>query len=295
MGHRVTTYVTSLDRLAVWDNPDMPTANQPIVSSTDREPSLDELFGEVKLVRSRGVGDRSNPLIDRKGLLHIARIISDEADEEQKIVDALRRAVGRLGGHAIPALEALFGLTKETQGLDVKPRRAIAAARYNFTGVETFRTRKENTLLMAVANNLQVLAAERRLAERDTGPASGPAHNGLDPESPASIDAAFEEVLRHTALNAKRRRAERPQEPRPSPFEPGWQISRHGTFGFQSGIYEVRFGLRELDDRRDRFSRRSMFKFGLGLVTVISLVAVGLLVACLVGAVEIVSWLISAL
>jgi hypothetical protein len=145
----------------------MTTASQPIASGVESEPSLEELFEELRKARTRGIGNRGKPLVDLAGLLYMARIISAESDDADKIEDALGRAVGRLGGKSTEAVEALLGLAADTQGLLVEDRRKRAAELYDYSGYETFRTRTDPALLLAVANHLQVLAAEQRLTERE--------------------------------------------------------------------------------------------------------------------------------
>jgi hypothetical protein len=134
-----------------------------------REPSHDELFANVAIARSRGVGNVEAPLDDLAALLWAARNGCPASHDEDLIDDAerieyvLRLAVSRLGGKSAQAIEALLGLSMQTRGRTVRFRRGVAAELYGKSR-DTFRTHFETSLLMAVVTNLLTLVDERRLA-----------------------------------------------------------------------------------------------------------------------------------
>jgi hypothetical protein len=148
----------------------------------EADPRHQALYEALVEVRTRGISNPSKPLQDVEALLTVARVVSTEHDDEDKIIEALGNAVGRLGGTSAKAIEALLGLDEATRGHDVSSRREKAAEEYDYISAETFRTRYEPQLLMAVATHLFILLAEHRLAEPT---ASASAHQSDDQQADA--------------------------------------------------------------------------------------------------------------
>jgi hypothetical protein len=130
-------------------------------------PEHDKLYKELGTVRTRGFGNLADRLADLKGLVGVARVVGVGANDTDKIEDAVRQAVRRLGGIGTASMEALFGMGAKTRSLNVTERRTKAAELYDYKSYELFRTRFEPSLLMFVATYLRVLVDERRLAERE--------------------------------------------------------------------------------------------------------------------------------
>jgi hypothetical protein len=126
--------------------------------------TYDDLCQAVAEVRSRGVGNLDEPLLDLEPLLEVARLISQKDDDAARIEDALKRAVNELGGMSAEAVLALLGLTAETRGHNVKFRRKAAAEAYDYKSPESFRAHYEKQLLLATATRL-FITAERQFIE----------------------------------------------------------------------------------------------------------------------------------
>lgn len=131
------------------------------------DPAHEDLYREVGLVRTKGVADLPALVSEVPLLGEIADVIGAGAEAAERIEDALRKSVQRLGGMGTPALEALFGLDPATRGLGVAGRRTAAAEIYDYKAYEVFRTGHEPSLLMFVATYLRVLVDEQRLDERE--------------------------------------------------------------------------------------------------------------------------------
>jgi hypothetical protein len=127
----------------------------------------DQLYREIGLVRTRGMGNLRDVLSELPGLLDVARLSGSGTDDADKIEDVLSQAVQRLGGMGSSAIKALFGISSETRSLSVKKRRERAAQLYGYKAYEVFRTRFETSLLMFVATYLHLLVDEQRLAKWD--------------------------------------------------------------------------------------------------------------------------------
>lgn len=152
-------------------------------------PSHDALHRDVVAARTRGAGHRDEPLTDFRSLLWCAGQASWASTDEEKIEDTLRRATARLGGQTGRAMEALFGLTEETRGRKIRPRRTVAAQLYDHKSYEAFRVHYEPQLLLATTTQISILIANRYLAQHTFG-AEWPnflQEHGIDPNG-ASAD-----------------------------------------------------------------------------------------------------------
>jgi hypothetical protein len=148
------------------------------------DPSHRVLFDELKLARQYGLKNPSKPL---PGLLYVARILSAEPEDADKIKDAIIKGITRLGGQESEALMTLMGFADNTQDLSVTERREAAAKLAGHASREVFRTKTEDALLRSVATLLSVLVAEQRMADERSA-----AERTYRHEAPLSIEAEHE-------------------------------------------------------------------------------------------------------
>jgi hypothetical protein len=166
----------------------MPNDAEPLDPQSD-EPTHGALFDELKLARRHGLSNPSWPL---PNLLFIARILSAERQDADKLKDAITKAIARLGGNDSEALMALMGFTDETRHLSVGERRKKATKLAGHQSREVFRTTTERSLLRSVATQLSVLVAEQRMADQreadqaDRPPVTPPPAGIEQPAPPAS-------------------------------------------------------------------------------------------------------------
>lgn len=149
----------------------MPNDVEPLGTQPD-DPTQGALFAELKLARQFGLNDPSRPLPD---LLYVARIVSTELDDADRIEDATTKAIARIGGMEAEALMILMGFTDGARHLGVEQRRKQAMTPGGHESYEAFRSKTEPSLLRSVATQLSVLVSEQRMVDHlaKTDPKSG--------------------------------------------------------------------------------------------------------------------------
>ncbi len=126
-------------------------------------PTRERLLAELLSMRTHGLRNLRNE--DMDGVLWLARRLSREAEDRDKIKDLLHRAASRLGGTVAATVEALLGLTTDTEHEGAKKRHAIAAGIYKpAVSRDYFERREARALLSAVISQCLELIGEARLA-----------------------------------------------------------------------------------------------------------------------------------